>query len=218
MKPNPKGVTGAVMDPPEASTERKHVYVETYGCQMNVNDSEVMLSVLETAGYDATDDMHDADVILVNTCAIREKAEAKIWQRLAYFKSLRRRKKKTEKPVVGVLGCMAERLKTRLLEADQLADLVAGPGRLPRPPQPHRRRQRRREGDERAAERGGDVRGHRSPVRKEGRTRLSSPSCAAATTRVRFASSRTPAAASEAGIRRPSSTRCGYSPNRASRK
>ena len=115
------------MDPPEASTERKHVYVETYGCQMNVNDSEVMLSVLETAGYDATDDMHDADVILVNTCAIREKAEAKIWQRLAYFKSLRRRKKKTEKPVVGVLGCMAERLKTRLLEADQLADLVAGP-------------------------------------------------------------------------------------------
>ena len=94
---------------------------------MNVNDSEVMLSVLETAGYDATDDMHDADVILVNTCAIREKAEAKIWQRLAYFKSLRRRKKKTEKPVVGVLGCMAERLKTRLLEADQLADLVAGP-------------------------------------------------------------------------------------------
>ena len=127
IKPNPKGVAGAVMDPPEASTERKHVYVETYGCQMNVNDSEVMLAVLENAGYDATDDMHDADVILVNTCAIREKAEAKIWQRLAYFKSLRRRKKKTEKPVVGVLGCMAERLKTRLLEADQLADLVAGP-------------------------------------------------------------------------------------------
>jgi tRNA A37 methylthiotransferase MiaB len=85
-----------------------------------------MLSVLKSSGYDATEDMFDADVILINTCAIREKAEAKIWQRLAYFKSLRNRKKKNEKPVVGVLGCMAERLKTQLLETDQLADLVAG--------------------------------------------------------------------------------------------
>ena len=128
---SPAGFAAAVMDGPDVSSDadagRKHVYVETYGCQMNVNDSEVMLSVLERAGYDQTEDMHDADVILVNTCAIREKAEAKIWQRLAYFKSLRRRKKKSEKPVVGVLGCMAERLKTKLLEADQLADLVAGP-------------------------------------------------------------------------------------------
>lgn len=130
---SPVGVAGAVMehaandDDVAVPVERKHVYVETYGCQMNVNDSEVMLSVLKDSGYDATDDMHEADVILVNTCAIREKAEAKIWQRLAYFKSLRNRKKKTEKPVVGVLGCMAERLKTQLLEADQLADLVAGP-------------------------------------------------------------------------------------------
>ena len=131
MKSSPLGVAGAVLDAPrsepETATERKHVYVETYGCQMNVNDSEVMLSVLKDGGYDETDDMHDADVILVNTCAIREKAEAKIWQRLAYFKSLRKCKKKSEKPVVGVLGCMAERLKTKLLEADQLADLVAGP-------------------------------------------------------------------------------------------
>ena len=155
------------MDPPEASTERKHVYVETYGCQMNVNDSEVMLSVLETAGYDATDDMHDADVILVNTCAIREKAEAKIWQRLAYFKSLRRRKKKTEKPVVGVLGCMAERLKTRLLEADQLADLVAGPDAYRDLPNLIDA-VNGGEGDERAAERGGDVRGHRSRAKGRG--------------------------------------------------
>ena len=128
---SPLGVAGAVLDAPrsepETSAERKHVYVETYGCQMNVNDSEVMLAVLKDGGFDETDDMHDADVILVNTCAIREKAEAKIWQRLAYFKSLRKRKKKSEKPVVGVLGCMAERLKTKLLEADQLADLVAGP-------------------------------------------------------------------------------------------
>ena len=103
------------------------MYTETYGCQMNVNNSEVMLSVLADNGYDTTDDVHDADVILINTCAIRDKAEAKIWQRLAYFKSRRRRRKKNEKPVIGVLGCMAERLKTQLLEADQLADLVAGP-------------------------------------------------------------------------------------------
>jgi MiaB/RimO family radical SAM methylthiotransferase len=125
----PVGVAGAVVEAPETPSprERKNVYTETYGCQMNVNDSEVMLSVLADNGYDTTDDVHDADVILINTCAIRDKAEAKIWQRLAYFKSLRRRRKKNEKPVVGVLGCMAERLKTQLLEADQLADLVAGP-------------------------------------------------------------------------------------------
>jgi hypothetical protein len=131
MNTAPTGVAGAVLDAPTGDgskiEERKHVYVETYGCQMNVNDSEVMLSVLKQGGWDETTDIHDADVILVNTCAIREKAEAKIWQRLAYFKSLRRRKKKGEKPVVGVLGCMAERLKTKLLETDQLADLVAGP-------------------------------------------------------------------------------------------
>ena len=66
-------------------------------------------------------------MILINTCAIRDKAEAKIWQRLAYFRSLGKPKKKAERPVVGVLGCMAERLKTQLLEADQLADIVAGP-------------------------------------------------------------------------------------------
>ena len=126
----PVGVAGATLDAPVEDgngAERKKVYQETYGCQMNVNDSEVMLSVLKSRGYDETEDMHEADVILVNTCAIRDKAEAKIWQRLAYFKSLRKRKKKNEKPVVGVLGCMAERLKTQLLEADQLADLVAGP-------------------------------------------------------------------------------------------
>lgn len=111
----------------EGGAERRKVYVETYGCQMNVNDSEVMMSVLESAGYDATDDVNGANVILINTCAIRDKAEAKIWQRLAYFRSLGNGKKKTEKPVVGVLGCMAERIKEKLLEADRLADIVAGP-------------------------------------------------------------------------------------------
>ena len=106
--------------------ERK-VYVETYGCQMNANDSEVMMSVLNDNGFNETKDIHEANVILINTCAIRDKAEAKIWQRLAYFRSLGKPKKKSERAVVGVLGCMAERLKTQLLEADQLADIVAGP-------------------------------------------------------------------------------------------
>jgi len=110
-----------------AARGRKKVYVETYGCQMNVNDSEVMMSVLKDAGYDATEDVNGANVILINTCAIRDKAEAKIWQRLAYFRSLGNGKKKMEKPVVGVLGCMAERVKEKLLEADRLADIVAGP-------------------------------------------------------------------------------------------
>ena len=94
---------------------------------MNVNDSEVMMSVLESAGYDETKEVNEADVILVNTCAIRDKAEAKIWQRLAYFRSLGNGKKRSERPVVGVLGCMAERIKEKLLEADRLADIVAGP-------------------------------------------------------------------------------------------
>ena len=120
---------GSTPDDDERERERakRSVYVETYGCQMNVNDSEVMMSVLESAGYDETKEVNEADVILVNTCAIRDKAEAKIWQRLAYFRSLGNGKKRSERPVVGVLGCMAERIKEKLLEADRLADIVAGP-------------------------------------------------------------------------------------------
>jgi len=119
--------TGRAEDGEEDARGRRAVYVETYGCQMNVNDSEVMMAVLEGAGYDETKEVNDADVILINTCAIRDKAEAKIWQRLAYFRSLGNGKKRSEKPVVGVLGCMAERIKEKLLEADRLADIVAGP-------------------------------------------------------------------------------------------
>ena len=134
--------------------QRGRVYLETYGCQMNANDSEVVLSVLSAAGYGLTQDVGDADVVLLNTCAIREKAEQRVWQRLAYFRSLRKPGAKRsvrvenggnrtgsfldgsvgagqppvgERVVVGVLGCMAERLKSQLLEADRLADLVAGP-------------------------------------------------------------------------------------------
>ena len=118
---------GSTPDEDDRERAKRSVYVETYGCQMNVNDSEVMMSVLESAGYDETKEVNEADVILVNTCAIRDKAEAKIWQRLAYFRSLGNGKKRSERPVVGVLGCMAERIKEKLLEADRLADIVAGP-------------------------------------------------------------------------------------------
>jgi len=131
-----------------AGAPRGVVYMETYGCQMNSNDSEVVLSVLNTAGYRLTEEVGEADVILLNTCAIREKAEQRVWQRLAYFRSLRKPGAKRssrveggalfstvsdgappvgEGVVVGVLGCMAERLKSQLLEADRLADIVAGP-------------------------------------------------------------------------------------------
>ncbi|MCF0167193.1 MAG: tRNA (N6-isopentenyl adenosine(37)-C2)-methylthiotransferase MiaB [Bacteroidales bacterium] len=99
------------------------VYIETYGCQMNVNDSEVVLSILQKAGYSLRRSMGEANVILINTCAIRDNAEQRILGRLDVF---RLEKKKRKGIVVGVLGCMAERLKEKLLE-HSVVDLVAGP-------------------------------------------------------------------------------------------
>jgi tRNA-N(6)-(isopentenyl)adenosine-37 thiotransferase enzyme MiaB len=104
------------------------VYMETFGCQMNVSDSEIISSILKSNGYTMTTDITDAQVILTNTCAIREHAESKVWQRLGHFKNIKvRTPKGHSKPVVGVLGCMAERLKSKLLESDRLVDIVAGP-------------------------------------------------------------------------------------------
>mmetsp|Transcript_28805 Transcript_28805/g.27590 ORF Transcript_28805/g.27590 Transcript_28805/m.27590 type:complete len:605 (+) Transcript_28805:125-1939(+) len=110
---------------------QKKFFIETHGCQMNLADSDVVRSVLLTAGYEMCDILEDADLILTNTCAIRENAEAKIWQRLKYFASLRKKGKKEGTkpagyPIVGVLGCMAERLKSRLLD-DSGVDFIAGP-------------------------------------------------------------------------------------------
>ncbi len=99
------------------------VYIETYGCQMNVNDSEVILSILENEGYVLTDDIEQAKLILANTCSIRENAEQRIWGRLDQFKLYKRR---NEGIIIGIVGCMAERLKDKLLEG-QIVDLVAGP-------------------------------------------------------------------------------------------
>ncbi len=102
----------------------RKLYIETYGCQMNVNDSEVVLSILQDEGFRYTERIDEADVILVNTCSIRDNAEQRIWGRLREFVPLKRRNKQL---LVGVIGCMAERLKERLLEQEGLVDLVAGP-------------------------------------------------------------------------------------------
>ena len=101
--------------------KKPRVYIETYGCQMNVNDSEVILSVLQENGYSLTEDMNKADVILCNTCAIRDNAEQRIWGRIEQF---RLQKRRNPAVVIGIVGCMAERLKDKLLEK---VDLVAGP-------------------------------------------------------------------------------------------
>ena len=105
---------------PISDPSRPKVYIETYGCQMNVNDSEVILSVLQDNGYALTEDIEEADVILANTCSIRDNAEQRIWGRIDQFK-LQKRKREV---VIGIVGCMAERLKDELLKA---VDIVAGP-------------------------------------------------------------------------------------------
>jgi tRNA-2-methylthio-N6-dimethylallyladenosine synthase len=102
----------------------KHFYIESYGCAMNFNDTEIIASILYQSGYGATKNMEEADLILVNTCSIREKAEQTVRHRLMHFKGLKRRRKGM---LVGVLGCMAERLKGQLLEEEKLVDLVIGP-------------------------------------------------------------------------------------------
>ena len=106
---------------PITDPSRPKVYIETYGCQMNVNDSEVILSILQDAGYALTENIEEADVILANTCSIRDNAEQRIWGRIDQFKI---QKRKREGVVIGIVGCMAERLKDQLLTA---VDLVAGP-------------------------------------------------------------------------------------------
>ncbi len=101
----------------------KKIYIETYGCQMNVGDSEVIFSILGKEGYQRTETMDDADVILANTCSVRDNAEQRIWGRIEVF---HKRKEKRPGVVVGIVGCMAERLKDKLLDTRKV-DLVAGP-------------------------------------------------------------------------------------------
>lgn len=103
---------------------KKHFFIESYGCQMNFADSEVVASILNESGFGATRNIEDADLIFVNTCSIREKAELTVRKRLTEFKKLKKRNKQL---LVGVLGCMAERLKAQLLEEEKLVDIVVGP-------------------------------------------------------------------------------------------
>lgn len=110
------------------STHLRKVYFETYGCQMNVNDTDIACSILQKAGYSRTCQLTEADVVLLVTCSVRDKAEQTIWNRLKQLTSLKKRRPKHEAPLkIGVLGCMAERLKTELLEREKLVDVVAGP-------------------------------------------------------------------------------------------
>lgn len=99
----------------------KKVYIETYGCQMNVGDSEIILSILSDVGYARTENMDEADLILANTCSIRDNAEQRIWGRIGEFRT-----KRHKGCIIGIVGCMAERLKDELLEGKGV-DLVAGP-------------------------------------------------------------------------------------------
>lgn len=101
----------------------KKIYIETYGCQMNVGDSEVIFSILGKEGYERTESMDEADVILANTCSVRDNAEQRIWGRIEVF---HKQKEKRGGVVVGIVGCMAERLKDKLLDTHKV-DLVAGP-------------------------------------------------------------------------------------------
>ena len=103
----------------------KKMYIESYGCQMNFSDSEIVASILSNEGFNTTSKLEEADLVLVNTCSIREKAEQTVRNRLKVYNAIK--KKQNPKMLVGVLGCMAERLKDKFLEEEKLVDIVVGP-------------------------------------------------------------------------------------------
>ena len=107
------------------SDHGKKMYIESYGCQMNFSDSEIVASILTKEGFSTTPNLEDADIVFVNTCSIREKAEQTVRNRLKVYNAIK--KKQNPKMLVGVLGCMAERLKDKFLEEEKLVDMVVGP-------------------------------------------------------------------------------------------
>ena len=113
LKPNPQNFTILA----------KQLYIETYGCQMNIADSEVVAGILSVTGYQLTNEINKADLILINTCSVRDNAEQRVWGRLNYFRSLKR---KFPDLTIAIIGCMAERLGDKLLEHEAV-DIVAGP-------------------------------------------------------------------------------------------
>jgi tRNA-2-methylthio-N6-dimethylallyladenosine synthase len=108
----------------ELTVDKKRLFIESYGCQMNFSDSEIVAAVMRNADFATTSSEDNADVIFLNTCAIRDNAEQKVRNRLQYLNNL---KKKRPGLIIGVLGCMAERLKTKLLDEEKMVDIVAGP-------------------------------------------------------------------------------------------
>jgi tRNA-2-methylthio-N6-dimethylallyladenosine synthase len=119
---NKQGET-LVLDQKEGN--KRKLFIESYGCAMNFSDSEIVASILATAGYNTTQNLEDADLVLVNTCSIRDKAEQTVRKRLEKYNAVKR--DSNPKMKVGVLGCMAERLKTKFLEEEKIVDLVVGP-------------------------------------------------------------------------------------------
>ena len=114
------------------SMQKKQVYVETYGCQMNVADSEVVLSIMNDNGFGITQSPGNADVIFVNTCSVRDNAEQRVRQRISTLKNYKR---KNPGVLIGVLGCMAERLRTELIDKGNVVDMVVGPDEYRRLPE-----------------------------------------------------------------------------------
>ncbi len=115
---------GEALAPSAGEGGTRQLYIESYGCQMNFSDSEIVASILAKEGFRTTDQLESADLVLVNTCSIREKAELTVRKRLEKFQAV---KKQNPGMKVGVLGCMAERLKAKFLEEEQIVDLVVGP-------------------------------------------------------------------------------------------
>ena len=116
---------GDVLSIATSNKSTKKMYLESYGCQMNFSDSEIVASILTKEGFSTTQEIKEADIVFVNTCSVREKAEQTVRKRLEFYNSIKR--DKNPKMLVGVLGCMAERLKGKFLEEEKLVDIVVGP-------------------------------------------------------------------------------------------
>ncbi len=119
-----ESIQGAPLSLEASKDNNRKLYIESYGCQMNFSDSEIVASILGNAGFNTTNNLEEADLVLVNTCSIREKAELTIRKRLEKFNAI---KKNRPQMKVGVLGCMAERLKSKLLDEEKIVDMVVGP-------------------------------------------------------------------------------------------
>ena len=119
-----ESLQGSILTLKENKKNDRKLYIESYGCQMNFSDSEIVASILAKEGFNTTQNLEDADLVLVNTCSIREKAELTVRKRLEKFNAIKRHRPHLK---VGVLGCMAERLKSQLLEEEKIVDMVVGP-------------------------------------------------------------------------------------------